>query len=130
MPRPVARVIALTTLVVLLLVPLAETAGAAFGWDPIDCCCGEHAGDEACGCKDCPAGHQDDDHDGEEREDGDTPSMRTCGVTAHLSLPGGFAEAIVPAPPVLVAPPVRTVMVADVVRPPPEVTASPDKPPS
>jgi hypothetical protein len=115
----------------MLLVPLAETASAAFGWDPIDCCCGEHAGDEACGCPDCPAGHQDDhDDDGEGQDDGTTPGFRSCGVTSHVSLPGAFAEAILPVAPVLIAPPARVAPRAEAARPPPSLSSRPEKPPS
>lgn len=126
-----ARFVAAITLVVVLLAPVADAAGAAFGWDPIQCCCGEHAGDEACGCPDCPAGHQNErDDDGDDDGDDRSPGLRACGATGHVAVPGGFAEAILPAPPVLIAPIARNAPRPPAVRPPGTVAARPEKPPS
>jgi len=133
-PRLLSRVIALTTLAVMLLVPLSGTAAAAFGWNPIDCCCGEHAGDEACGCPDCPAGHQDDDDDdgddGDEHDEDGAPGMRSCGVSGHVSLPGVFVRAVLPELPALIAPPARVVHPDDPALPRPSPAPRPEKPPS
>jgi hypothetical protein len=51
-----SRLIAIATALVLVTSVFARVAVAGIAWGDIDCCCGEHAGDEACGCPDCPAG--------------------------------------------------------------------------
>lgn len=91
-PAAAVRLAALAVALVMALAPVGRAAAAGFAWGAIECCCGEHAGDEACGCKDCPAVHADapgDDHDGDAppEEEGDqdgAPGLSACGPRGDL----------------------------------------------
>ncbi len=83
-PAAAVRLAALAVALVMALAPVGRAAAAGFAWGPIECCCGEHAGDQACGCKDCPAAHADapaEDSDGD--SDG-APGLSACGPRADL----------------------------------------------
>jgi hypothetical protein len=97
-----SRLIAIATALVLVTSVFARVAVAGIAWGTMECCCGEHAGDEACGCPDCPAGeHADDDH--APPADG-APRMNSCGPDAQLITPASIEHVVVPRAPALVAP--------------------------
>jgi hypothetical protein len=99
---PRSRLIAIATALVLVTSVFARVAVAGIAWGDIECCCGEHAGDESCGCPDCPgADHAESDH--VPPADG-APRMKSCGPDAQLVVPASIDHVVVPRAPALVAP--------------------------
>ena len=55
------------TAALVVLVALAQLPVGTIQVGTVECCCGEHAADETCGCPDCPAA-RDRDHDGQDQD--------------------------------------------------------------
>jgi hypothetical protein len=121
------RVIAIAMMLVLVTSAFARVAAAGLAWGTFECCCGEHAGDEACGCPDCPAGHQDE-HGDESPVDG-SPRMKACGPDGMVILPAAFARAIIPVAPAIIVPEPLTLAVEPVAEPRSAPSARPEPPP-
>jgi hypothetical protein len=122
-----SRLIAIATALVLVTSVFARVAVAGIAWGDIDCCCGEHAGDEACGCPDCPAGdHADGDH--APPADG-APRMNSCGPDAQLVTPASLDHGVVPRAPVLLAPSAAPAPRTATKQPDPAPDVRPETPP-
>lgn len=124
MPR--TRVLAIAVALVLLTSVVARVAVAGIVWETFECCCGEHAGDKACGCPECPAGQhaESDEHDG----DG-APSVKTCGPDGQLVLPTSLGKAIFPAVPPPITREVRAAAPPPLPRLRSELPPAPEPPP-
>lgn len=97
--RPGPRLVALATVLILLTSALVDLAAAGVSVGDVECCCGEHPGDEACGCIDCPSGH----HGDRDRGPSDgVPRIAACGPDLALVLPAALVDAALPEPGVVV----------------------------
>lgn len=92
---PWHRLLALVTALVLLTSAVARVAVAGMLWSSVECCCGEHAGNERCGCADCPAG----DHGDEDQDSDESPLIAACGAHASIIHPAVVVAVVVPPPP-------------------------------
>ncbi len=130
--RGCTRVLALLVALTMLLAPVSRAAAAGFAWGTIECCCGEHAGDVACGCKDCPSATHDADHDGDGDGDGPAdgaPTMQACGPNAQLITFSHGDEPILPPVDALLTADVRVVHPPPVPPPPPPHVVELETPP-
>jgi hypothetical protein len=96
--RTLALVLPALLALVMFVSPVARAATAGFSWGTIECCCGEHAGDESCGCKDCPAAVHDeeqDDHD-DDAPPAEGGEMTACGPQAQLVVFAPGAAIVMP----------------------------------
>lgn len=121
------RVIAIAALAVLVVASLGRIAAANFDIGTIECCCGEHGADVACGCPDCPAVHADDDDRGPPADG--APRMEACGPDAKVTLPPAAPPMLAPPRLAVIPPPARVLRAAPPRGPIDAPVIRPDAPP-
>lgn len=126
-PRsPLSRLVALAVALLLLWVPVAAAATAGFAWAAIACCCGDHAGDEACGCPDCPSAEHAQRRD---RAPDRESRVRSCAPEGTLTTPAQPAPCEPVSTPSALAPRVLRVEPPPLRPPPPAPSYEPRTPP-
>jgi hypothetical protein len=81
MARIVRSMVAMAMVIIALGAAITRVASAGVSVGDLRCCCGVHAGDEDCGCPDCPVA--DSDHN-KHKAPSDAPSFKRCGAPSHF----------------------------------------------
>jgi hypothetical protein len=91
----------------------------------VTCCCGDHAGDDSCGCPTCPAAQGEDDEQAHETQ------LRSCGGAALIAS-GQSVELLVGPESLIIhrAPSVRVPLLYESVSMPPLLPLRPEAPDS